>query len=387
MTDSNASTRFDALRPYHDDEVSGVLERLICNHEFISTIARYKLPRLSRLLPGVARRVTQFGLRRRMKGTRTVADFQQHIADYMHHMIEKSVTTFTTFGAEHLEAGQAYLFIGNHRDISLDPAFVNLALHKLGRDTVRIAIGDNLLEKPYASDLMRLNKSFIVPRSSSGKREMLKAFQLLSEYIHHSIREDQHSIWIAQRQGRAKSGIDRTDPGIIKMMCLSQNRQPIADVIKSLRIVPVSISYEYDPCAIQKARELQATESEGRYEKLALEDMRSIATGITGHKGRVSLGFGTVLECQADGTPFETVEDVAREIDRQVLGDYTLFPTHMLALEILGGHDDLVDTSIVTAEDRARFEQVLAEVPETLHRWWLQQYANPVLNKAGRLSE
>lgn len=387
MTDLNASDRFDALRPYHDDEVVGVLDRLARNHEFIDTIARYKLPTLARRLPGLARWITQIGLRHRMKGTHTIADFQQHIADYMYDMIDKTVTRLETRGAEHLTSGQSYLYIGNHRDISLDPAFVNLSLHRLGEDTVRIAIGDNLLEKPYASDLMRLNKSFIVPRSSSGKREMLKAFQLLSEYIHHSLNADHHSIWLAQRQGRAKNGIDRTDAGIIKMLCLAQNKRPIAEIVKELRIVPVSISYEYDPCAIQKARELYATETLGKYEKLALEDMRSIATGITGHKGRVSLSFGTVLDCQADGSPFETVDDVVREIDRQVLADYTLYPTHMLALEALGEHGDLVDTSIITPADRTRFDKALAKVPSELRPWWLQQYANPVLNKAGRLAE
>ncbi|BBG29698.1 glycerol-3-phosphate O-acyltransferase [Zymobacter palmae] len=387
MTTTSTPDRFDSLRPYRDDEVVAVLDRLAHDREFLNLVGRYRLPRLMKHLPCFARFLTRQGLQKRMKGTLTIADFQQHIADYMNDMIAKTVTRFETEGAAHLDPDNAYLFIGNHRDISLDPAFLNLALHHSGRDTVRIAIGDNLLKRPFASDLMRLNKSFIVPRSSSGKREMLQAFRLLSDYIAHSLRDEKHSIWIAQRQGRAKDGIDRTEPGIIKMICMSQGKQPLGGTIKALNIVPVSISYEYDPCALMKARELQALETDGSYEKQSMEDMQSIAAGITGQKGRVSLHFGTPLSVRPDGYPFETAEEVAAEIDRQVLEGYTLFPPHMLALKMLGGHDELVDETAITEDDRQRFNAALAEVPEDLRPWWLQQYANPVLNRAGLIEE
>ena len=387
MTTTSTPDRFDSLRPYRDDEVVAVLDRLAHDREFLNLVGRYRLPRLMKHLPCLARFLTRQGLQKRMKGTLTIADFQQHIADYMNDMIAKTVTSFETEGAAHLDPDNAYLFIGNHRDISLDPAFLNLALHHSGRDTVRIAIGDNLLKRPFASDLMRLNKSFIVPRSSSGKREMLQAFRLLSDYIAHSLKDEKHSIWIAQRQGRAKDGIDRTEPGIIKMICMSQGKQPLGGTIKALNIVPVSISYEYDPCALMKARELQALETDGSYEKQSMEDMQSIAAGITGQKGRVSLHFGTPLSVRPDGYPFETAEEVAAEIDRQVLEGYTLFPPHMLALKMLGGHDELVDETGITEDDRQRFNAALAEVPEDLRPWWLQQYANPVLNRAGLIEE
>ena len=387
MTTTSTPDRFDSLRPYRDDEVVAVLDRLAHDREFLNLIGRYRLPWLMRHMPCMARFLTRIGLQKRMQGTVTIADFQQHIADYMNDMIAKTVTCFETEGASHLDPDKAYLFIGNHRDISLDPAFLNLALHQSGRDTVRIAIGDNLLKRPFASDLMRLNKSFIVPRSSSGKREMLQAFRLLSDYIAHSLNDDSHSIWIAQRQGRAKDGIDRTEPGIIKMICMSQGKQPLGDTIRNLNIVPVSISYEYDPCALMKARELQALETDGSYEKQAMEDMQSIALGITGQKGRVCLHFGTPLSVRADGYPFTTAEEVAAEIDRQVLQGYTLFPPHMLALKRLGGYEELVDETGITDEDRQRFEAALAEVPESLRPWWLKQYANPVLNRAGLIKE
>lgn len=387
MTTISPSDRFNSLRPYRDDEVTAVLDRLAHDREFLNLIGHYRLPKLMKFVPWMARFIARLGLQKRMRDTHTIAAFQQHIADYMNHMIDSTVTRFETEGAEHLDPEKAYLFIGNHRDISLDPAFLNLALHQSGRDTVRIAIGDNLLKRPFASDLMRLNKSFIVPRSSSGKREMLQAFRLLSDYIAHSLKYDGHSIWIAQRQGRAKDGIDRTEPGIIKMICMSQGKQPIADTVRALNIVPVSISYEYDPCALAKARELQALHTEGRYEKESMEDMQSIAAGINGNKGRVRLHFGTPLSTCPDGYPFENADDVVAEIDRQVLNGYTFFPTHMLALQQLGGHDDLVDTANITDKDRRHFNAVLSEVPEDLRPWWLKQYANPVLNRAGRLTD
>jgi glycerol-3-phosphate O-acyltransferase len=319
-----------------------------------------------------------------MRGVNSVYDFQMRIASYMQRMIRTTTDTFEVEGLDRLEHDQAYLFIGNHRDIALDPAFVNYALYQAGRSTVRIAIGDNLLQKPYVSDLMRLNKSFIVPRSAKGKRAMLAAYQQLSSYIRHSIGEDNHSIWMAQREGRAKDGIDRADPAIIKMLTMSgrqaDKQAKLGDIIRELRMVPVSISYEYDPCDLQKARELYAMHTEGAYQKIEFEDIRSIVAGITGAKGRIKLTFGTPLSAD-----FESPEAVAQEIDQQVMKGYHLFPSHQLALEASGLAPDLVDLTEVTDIDRQRFHARLAEVPTHLRDWWLAQYANPVLNRAGRL--
>ncbi|TFH86743.1 glycerol acyltransferase [Billgrantia azerbaijanica] len=372
------------IRPYQDDEVAEVLARLAGNRELLDALTRYRLPRLSRLCPPLARTLAAHAIRRETRGVASVRDFQQRVAHYMARMIRTSTDDFCIDGLEHLAPDTAYLFIGNHRDISLDPAFVNYALHSAGRDTVRIAIGDNLLKKPYVNDLMRLNKSFIVPRALRGKRAMLAAYQVLSDYIRHSILEDNHSIWMAQREGRAKDGIDRTDPAIIKMLTMARRREdrhaPIGEAIAELRIVPVSISYEYDPCDLQKARELHAMHTQGRYEKSEFEDIRSIVAGITGHKGRVHLRFGEPL-----GSGFDTPEAVAAEIDRQVIAGYHLFPSHYLALEMLGDAPELLDLSEVTAADRSRFQARLAEIPAELRDWWLAQYANPVRNRAGRI--
>ncbi len=375
--------RFADIRPYHDEEVEAVLARLAHDSELLDAITRYRLPRLARFAPPLARRLASFRLQREMRGVTAVRDFQLRIADYMAHMISRTTHGFEVEGLERLDPGQAYLFIGNHRDIALDPAFVNYALYLAGHDTVRIAIGDNLLQKPFVTDLMRLNKSFIVPRSIKGKRAMLAAYQSLSGYIRHSITDDNHSVWLAQREGRAKDGVDRTDSAIVKMLCMARRLEEgdsdIGSAVRELKIVPVSISYEYDPCAINKARELQAKETDGTYRKVEFEDIFSIVSGITGNKGRVKLVFGTPLSAD-----FGTADEVADEIDRQVLENYPIFPSHQLALSETGAAPELVDLTGVTPGDREYFRHQLAAVPEPLQRWWLLQYANPILNRAGK---
>jgi len=385
-TTQSAPHDFDAIRPYHDDEVATVLDRLAHCDELLDAITHFRLPRLARYAPVVARFIARLGLQHEMRNIESVTAFQQRIARYMERMIATTTDAFEIEGLEHLDADKAYLFIGNHRDIAMDPAFVNYALYQKGRNTVRIAIGDNLLQKPFVNDLMRLNKSFIVPRSAKGKRAMLQAYQTLSRYIRHSITADNHSIWIAEREGRAKDGIDRADTAIVKMLGIAQRMDggeaDIGAAVSELRLVPVSISYEYDPCDLQKARELYARHTEGRYDKVEFEDIQSIVAGITGHKGRIRLTFGTPL-----GNDFDTPEAVTKEIDRQVLANYHMFPSHQLALEATGLAPELVDLSEVTDADRARFEARLATVPDHLRHWWLRQYANPILNRAGYIEE
>ncbi|WP_322529375.1 1-acyl-sn-glycerol-3-phosphate acyltransferase [Salinicola sp. LHM] len=375
--------RFADIRPYHDEEVAAVLARLAHDSELLDAITRYRLPRLSRFAPPLARKLASFRIQREVRNVSTVRDFQLRIADYMAHMIGSTTRGFEVEGLDRLSPDQAYLFIGNHRDIALDPAFVNYALYTAGHDTVRIAIGDNLLQKPFVTDLMRLNKSFIVPRSVKGKRAMLAAYQSLSGYIRHSITDDNHSVWLAQREGRAKDGVDRTDSAIVKMLSMARRLEEgdsdIGAAVRELKIVPVSISYEYDPCAINKARELHAKETDGAYKKVEFEDILSIVAGITGDKGRVKLVFGTPLSAD-----FDNADDVAAEIDRQVLENYPIFPSHRLALAETGLAPDLVDLSGVTAGDRERFQAQLSQVPDELRHWWLMQYANPILNRAGR---
>ncbi|NVK42291.1 MAG: 1-acyl-sn-glycerol-3-phosphate acyltransferase [Oceanospirillaceae bacterium] len=357
---------FREIRPYRDTEVAGVLNGLLYNDEFVRAISRYQFPRLAGCCGFLVRPLVRMGLARAVGDVETVRDFQQLVARYMSKMIARSTTKLSCSGLEQLDPEEAYLFVSNHRDIAMDPAFVNWMLYKAGMNTVRIAIGDNLLRKPYVSDLMRLNKSFIVNRSAKG-REMMTALNQLSAYIDHSIAEGE-SIWIAQREGRAKDGNDRTDPAILKMFYMAQRKQrSFSEAIERLNIVPVSIAYEFDPCDRAKARELYARAHSGSYEKAEFEDINSIVTGITGQKGHVHVAFGEPVRGQ-----FETPEALAAVIDREIVGHYHLHPSNLIA----AGEGDQA-----TAEQRAAFEARSEGLNDGEREILRQMYANPVLNQ------
>jgi len=249
-------------------------------------------------------------------------------------MIRRTTDGFTLSGLDQLDPNTAYLFVSNHRDITLDPAFVNYALFNDNRETLRVAIGDNLLSKPYVSDLMRLNKCFIVKRSVTAPREMLSNFKTLSSYIQQSLIEDNNPIWIAQAEGRAKDGNDKTHPAIIKMIAMSKSRdESFGEFINRINIVPVSISYELDPNDAAKAKELYVVNKYGKYRKSEHEDVASITRGIKGDKGKVHLSFGTPLKGE-----FNSADEVATEVDRQIIGNYLLHPSNYFAYKMLYGN-------------------------------------------------
>ena len=374
---------FDAIRPYGDVEVSEVLRRLLRDEELLRMLAGYRFPRLSRWLPWMASTMIAAGLRREVRGIDTVDALQHRLEPWLDKVIERSALTVTYSGLEHLSKTQPHLFLANHRDIAMDPAFVNYALYHGGHPTPRIAIGDNLLQRPFVSDLMRLNKCFIVHRSVAGRREKLAVYQTLSAYINHSILSG-HSVWIAQAEGRAKDGCDRTDTAIIKMLCMSRKGEDFSDVVRSLNIVPVSIAYEWDPCDQMKARELEQRERTGDYSKQPGEDDRSIAMGLTGYKGRVHIAFGKPLTDE-----HVDAKSVAAEADRQILGLYRLYPSNYLAMEQLlseqpevdiSGWRDQFEAAMLAAEEK-RFAERLAGCPPDQRVWWLRQYANPVASR------
>ena len=205
---------FDDIRPYNDAEVPAVLERLIADHEFLDLLLARKAPRLCKFLPWIfkplARPFIQRSLHRLTSDVHTVADFQSHMTVALKDILDRTTEGYGFGGLDNIEPSKAYLFMSNHRDIALDPAMVNLALIMSDLKTVRIAIGDNLLRKPYASDLMRVNRSFIVKRSVTSRRDKLEALKTLSRYIRYSITSEQTSCWIAQAEGRAKSGRDQS---------------------------------------------------------------------------------------------------------------------------------------------------------------------------------
>lgn len=391
---------FAEIRPYEDCEVETVLRRLMMDEEFIQIIARLKFPRASKLMPSVSNFILRGVLGKRLKSIRDVGSFQRIISEYVEDTIEKTISRFTASGLDSLPRDGAFLYVSNHRDIVLDPALTNYALFRDGRETARIAIGDNLLTKPFVSDLMRLNKSFIVKRSVTGAKQMMRAYNQLSSYIHHSLSSDR-SVWIAQREGRAKDGMDRTEPAIIRMLYMSRKRlkEDFSDVINRLRIVPVSISYEYDPCDLLKAIELYDRASTENYEKDSEADLTSIRIGIVSPKGRVHVSFGEPLE----GT-FQDPAQVAEALDRSITDRYKLHPSNAIAFgellesgnrPIAWADEDWERISKLAALDREslarktgldagnkrkEFSERLAAYPEKYRSQLLEMYANPVIS-------
>jgi len=359
------------IAPYSDNDVRRVLERLTENFEFIDAVGQFRLKYWYRLFKPFLRGRIQNTLKTKIKTIHSIKDFQIALEPTMTRVLQKTTEAFTVSGLENLNPNEAYLFLSNHRDIAMDPAFVNWALHNGGFDTARIAIGDNLVQKPFISDLMRLNKSFIVKRNVSGPREFLKTYSALSHYIRDSIHQN-HSVWIAQREGRAKDGIDRTDPAILKMLAMAgkSRKEGFPQSINTLSIVPISISYEFDPCAPLKARELSITETTGSYTKCADEDVESITTGIMGWKGRVHVHFGSVIVDVPD-----MALNLAEYIDHKIILGQRIFDTGRLADTMLR-NAEIPDG--MTPDVRSRFKRLVRSTPSEYRSKLLEIYANPL---------
>lgn len=359
---------FDDIRPCRDNEVVSELAKITADPAVVDGLLRFRYPLLSRVAPFILRPLARMKLRAAVSHITNVAQFQDLVADFMRHMIATTTDGVTYEGFDKLDRDRGYLFISNHRDISLDPAFVDMALHENGLRTVRIAIGDNLLKMPAATSLMRLNKSFIVKRSVTSPREKLKEITKLSQYIGLSLREGK-SIWIAQREGRAKDGNDRTDATVLKMFHVygRQLKVPFAEYLRDLNIVPVSISYEFDPGDVAKARELYEKALHGSYHKTPLEDIRSIIDGIKGYKGHVSIVAGEPIT-----GGFETPEELAQLIDRFIYTHYKMYAPTLIAAG--------AGQNAVSEADRQRFSARMGECPAELKERVLSMYAYPYRN-------
>ena len=377
--------KFQEIRPYQDAEVATVLASLLRDSDMLDSIAHFYAPKLSRILPFLTRRLAKYTLTKQLRGVDSIRAIQHVIAKYMDKMIEETTTSLTHSGLENLNPDRSYVFICNHRDIAMDPAFVNYMLYHAGFETLQIAIGDNLLKKPFVSDLMRLNKSFIVKRSVKG-RELLASLRLLSEYIHHCI-ETKNNVWIAQREGRAKDGIDRTDPALLKMLAIAYRKEPMRESLARLNIVPVTLSYQYDACDTLKAQELYIRATEGGFQKDEGSDIRSIVTGMMGQKGAVHVAFGQELALDTDDP-----EMIAASIDAQILANYRLQDINYLSLQRLLENDMLTEAESLHARrvlgnwqantaDLTAFEERLDTVAAELRGYWLRSYANSVLLK------
>lgn len=375
---------FEEIRPYRDKEVADVIGKLIVDKEFVRAITKYQYPRLMYVLPGFIKYMVKKGLKQRLGGINTVFEFQDMVAGYVNKVLKKSVDTLTHEGLNGLSNKEPYLFMSNHRDIAMDPALISFLLHSDNHGTTEIAIGDNLLKQEFVSKLMRLNKSFIVKRSAKG-REKLLGTKLLSEYIHHSI-DSGNNVWIAQREGRAKNGLDKTDPTIIKMFHMGKRDENISlkEAINGMNIIPVSISYEYNPCDELIARELYEIETNGSFEKDEKSDVISIGKGVEGYKGNIHLHFGTKVVATDDDPAI-----IAEQIDKQIIESYKLHPSNYLAYEILHSQDasigpnfnDLkIDKNEIEAK-REEFNERYNSFAAELRPYFLRMYANPIINK------
>ena len=364
-----SSDRFSDIRPYNDDEIQPAIQRVINSDEFIEAIISFRFSKIAKfsgfLLKPLLRRYFLY----KWGAINSIDEMQKVMGVYMQHMIDLTTTQFTYSGLENLDADKNYLFVSNHRDIAMDPSFVNWALFSENFRTVRIAIGDNLLSKPFTSDLMRMNKSFIVKRALKAPREMMKAVIQLSDYIFSSLKSDS-SIWIAQREGRAKDGFDKTEPAIVKMFYINGKKKkiPFNDYIKQLNIVPVAVSYEFDACDKHKAKELLAKAETGEYKKSEFEDIENIVRGITGQKGHVHVAFGKALQ-----DDFEDAEQVATAIDKQIYQNYYLHPSNYIAAK--------QQSETISEADKQAFESRLQSIKPELQETVLKMYANPVNNR------
>ncbi len=375
--------QFDPIRPFEPDELPDVFDRLLQNEQFCSVLAYF--------YPDVPKEA----LAAKMHACKDNLDFQKTFCYGFLVQLLARLSKGCNIDIASLDTDSRYTFISNHRDIVLDSALLDKLLIDAGFNTTcEIAIGDNLLKLPWVKDLVRVNKSFIVERALS-MREMLMASKRLSEYMHFVIAEKNDNIWIAQREGRAKDSNDRTQEAILKMMVMG-GEGSIIDRLKQLHLVPLAISYEYDPCDYLKAAELQARRDNPSWQKGPMDDVTSMQTGIMGYKGYIHYQCADCIDSYLDTIPADTPKTelfrlIADNIDRQIFAGYRLYPNNYVALDLL--HGDSAHADHYTAEDKAQFEAYLkgqldkiemeGKDDAYLREQMLKMYANPAINQMG----
>jgi len=370
---------FLAIRPYQDHEVQPVLSSLIEDPAVLEALISLKYSKYFNKLPFFTSLV-KILLKSQVKNIHSIEGYQEIFKSLMDQMIKTSISHLDVKGISNLDSNSQYLFISNHRDISLDAALLNLSLNRAGHKTFNMAVGNNLMKEKWASDLMRLNKSFIIQRSGN-KKEIYMGLSLASQFIQHTILEAGESIWIAQKQGRAKDGIDETDPAMLKMIHLTERKtQSLGQYFNALKVVPVSISYELDPNDCLKAIELNALDQNNSYEKSENEDLISIANGINGQKGNVTINVGQPIQCK----DIDSYEVVASKISKEITSRYHLHPTNFAAASMLKTEHECIhqfaDEDISEAKDL--LSQRMANLDDGARLKFLNQYANPVIQKS-----
>ncbi len=349
--------QFNDISPIPDSEVPATIARLISNNYFRRATEGFVAPLTWEELIGL------------MSKCETKEEFQHNVIyPVMKQLIHRTTSNLNAAGWENIPEGKGSLFISNHRDIILDVAFLNILLMDQKKATTEIAIGDNLLIYPWIEEVVRLNKSFIVKRGVSV-RQMLDVSKHLSDYIHDTVNRRGESAWIAQREGRAKDSNDKTQASLLKMFTLHDSSDPVQSLI-DLHIVPLSISYEIDPCDFLKAKEFQLKRDDPSYKKTKSDDIENIITSIWGFKGRVSFRFGNCIdEAIQSISPTlgrnEFLKEAASLIDREIYLNYTFFPFNWVAYDLMTGSNRF--TSHYTQEDLANFKDYLQKQIEKIN--------------------
>lgn len=370
-------SKFDHIRPFYDTEVNEAILG-IYDHPMMKAIMNFTFP-------DVEDEVWQEQLKR----THSIRDFKINFIYPAVQMVLKNTSEgLSTSGFESLDKHTAYLFVSNHRDIILDTSLLNFSLYNHGMMLTTSAIGDNLVKKPFLLALSKLTRNFLVHRGLPV-RELLESSKVVSEYIKESLLHENRSVWIAQREGRTKDGLDATHTGVLKMLAMAKDDLSEMEYLKQLKIVPVAISYEYDPTDVLKMPELMAKSRAEVYVKSKNEDFTTLANGIIGQKKRIHIHVGKPIEEEIDaiidqhkfvGKQFQALGEV---IDKDIITNYKLWPTNYIAHDLLHENDEYQE--LYTQEEKAAFEQRLhkgVDIDDQVAvRNFLAMYANPVSNR------
>ncbi|WP_418123447.1 1-acyl-sn-glycerol-3-phosphate acyltransferase [Chryseobacterium sp. PTM-20240506] len=370
-------SKFDDIRPFYDDEVNDALKS-VAKHPMMKALMRFTFPDQDE----------EFWLGQ-FKDIHSISDFQHHFIAYtVRQILKQSSEGLSTSGFEDLDKDTAYLFVSSHRDIVLDTSLLNLVLLDEGLVMTSSAIGDNLVQKSFLHILAKLNRNFLVQRGLPI-REQLNSSKIMSEYIYELLTKENRSVWIAQREGRTKDGNDATQQGVLKMLAMAAGEQSLTDFFKSLKIVPLSISYEYDPTDVLKMPQLMAKSRNEVYIKDKDEDFTTMLSGVLGQKKRIHLHAGKVLGTELDeiGSEFDNknkqLQAIAQVIDDSIIRNYKLWPTNFIAYDLL--HKTSQYSGCYTENEKMLFErrmEMRIDISDAeLKQSFLAMYANPVINK------
>lgn len=370
-------SKFDHIRPFYDSEVNEAISSVV-HHPMMKALMSFTFPD-----------VEEEVWANQLLKTHSKRDFQiNFIYNAIQQVLQKSSDGLTTSGFEKLDKHTPYLFISNHRDIILDTSLINVSLYDHGLIMTASAIGDNLVQKAFLHTLSRLNRNFLVQRSLSP-RELLQSSKLMSEYICQLLSRENRSVWIAQREGRTKDGNDTTQQGVLKMLAMGSDEDNLMDYFKKIKIVPVSISYEYDPTDMLKMPRLMAEANDEVYIKEKNEDFMTLISGIMGQKKRIHIQVGDILEKELDVIKEENdnqnkqIQALAQVIDDSILASYKLWPTNYIAYDLLNETNRFA--THYTEKEKGLFERRLEMridiENKVMREGFLAMYANPVVNK------